>query len=172
MLVEDGWPRPYPAPEGLAEPALVFAIARQESNFDPEAVSPANARGVMQLLPTTAAAVARRLGIPHRTEWLTADPAHNTRLGAAYIQERLERFGGALPLALAAYNAGTGRVEEWLITYGDPRGGQVSMLDWMEQIPFAETRNYVQRVIENMAVYRAKDPRTAGLDHPMAPWRP
>ncbi|WP_027284454.1 lytic transglycosylase domain-containing protein [Rubritepida flocculans] len=172
MLVEDGWPRPYPAPEGLAEPALVFAIARQESNFDPEAVSSANARGVMQLLPATATAVARRLGIPHRTEWLTTDPAHNKRLGAAYIQERLERFGGVLPFALAAYNAGTGRVEEWLVTYGDPRGGQVSMLDWMEQIPFGETRNYVQRVIENLAVYRAKDPRTAGLDHPMAAWRP
>jgi soluble lytic murein transglycosylase len=171
MLVEDGWPRPFPAPEGLAEPAVVFAIARQESNFELEAVSSANARGLMQLLPATAAAVARRQNIAHRPEWLTTDAAHNLRLGSAYIQERLERFGGVMPFAFAAYNAGTARVDEWLGTYGDPRGGTVRMLDWMEQIPFAETRNYVQRVIENVAVYRAKDPRSAGLEHPMQRWQ-
>lgn len=171
MLVEDGWPRPFAPPEGGPEPAIVFAIARQESNFEAEAVSTANARGLMQLLPSTAAAVARRHGIAHRPEWLISDPQHNVRLGAAYIQERLERFGGVMPFAFAAYNAGTGRVEEWLATYGDPRNGFRRMLDWMEMIPFAETRNYVQRVIENVAVYRAKDPRGAGLEHPMTPWQ-
>jgi soluble lytic murein transglycosylase len=170
MLVEDGWPRPFGVPEGGAEPAVVFAITRQESNFEAEAVSSANARGLMQLLPATAAAVARRQNIAHRPEWLLSDPQHNVRLGAAYIQERLDRFGGVMPFAFAAYNAGTGRVDEWLGTYGDPRSGQPAMLDWMEQIPFTETRNYVQRVIENVAVYRAKDPRAAGLAHPMAPW--
>ncbi|MCU0945230.1 MAG: lytic transglycosylase domain-containing protein [Rubritepida sp.] len=170
MLVEDGWPRPFSVPEGGAEPAVVFAITRQESNFETEAVSSANARGLMQLLPATAAAVARRQNIAHRPEWLTSDPQHNIRLGAAYIQERLERFGGVKPFAFAAYNAGSGRVDEWLGTYGDPRSGFRPMLDWMEMIPFTETRNYVQRVIENVAVYRAKDPRSAGLDHPMTPW--
>lgn len=170
MLVEDGWPMPYPAPANSAEPAVVFAITRQESNFESEAVSTANARGLMQLLPATAQSVARRLSIPHQPAWLTSDPSHNIRLGAAYIQERLDRFGGVMPFAFAAYNAGSGRVDEWLVTYGDPRQGNVRMLDWIEMIPFGETRNYVQRVIENVAVYRAKDARAAALDHPMAQW--
>jgi soluble lytic murein transglycosylase len=170
MLVEDGWPSPYAAPENSAEPAVVFAITRQESNFESEAVSSANARGLMQLLPATAQSVARRLSIPHQPAWLTSDPTHNIRLGAAYIQERLDRFGGVMPFAFAGYNAGSGRVDEWLATYGDPRQGNIRMLDWMEMIPFGETRNYVQRVIENVAVYRAKDPRAAALDHPMAQW--
>ncbi len=170
MLVEDGWPRPFPAPEGSAEPAVVFAITRQESNFEVDVTSSANARGLMQLLPATAQSVARRLNIPHQPGWLMTDPAHNMRLGSAYIQERLDRYGGVMPFAFAAYNAGAGRVDEWLSTYGDPRQGPVRMLDWIEMIPFAETRNYVQRVMENVAVYRAKDPRFAGQDHPMAAW--
>ncbi|MFL1463903.1 lytic transglycosylase domain-containing protein [Roseococcus sp. DSY-14] len=170
MLVEDGWPTPFPAPPEGAEPAVVHAISRQESNFEVDVVSGANARGVMQLLPPTAAGVARRLGIPHNPAWLTSDPAHNMRLGSAYLAERLERFGGVMPFAFAAYNAGSGRVDEWLGTYGDPRSGFRPMLDWMEMIPFAETRNYVQRVMENVAIYRAKDARTAGMAHPMAPW--
>jgi soluble lytic murein transglycosylase len=121
----------------------------------------------MQLLPSTAQLVARRLGIAHQTGMLTADPAHNLRLGAQYIADMLDRFGGHPVLAAAAYNAGPGRVEEWLVTYGDPRGG-VDLLDWIEQIPFAETRNYVQRVVENMAVYRAMTPATARQPHPLA----
>ena len=170
MLVEDGWPAPFPAPAEGAEPAVVFAISRQESNFEVDVVSGANARGVMQLLPATAASVARRLGIPHNPASLTSDPAHNMRLGSAYIADRLERYGGAMPFAFAAYNAGQGRVDEWLGTYGDPRSGFRPMLDWMELIPFTETRNYVQRVIENVAIYRAKDPRFAGQPHPMGQW--
>jgi soluble lytic murein transglycosylase len=124
----------------------------------------------MQLLPGTAQAVAKRMGLRHQTAMLVSDTTHNMRLGAAYLDQMLARFGGALPLAVAAYNAGPARVEEWLGTTGDPTGGAVSMLDWMELIPFGETRNYVQRVIENMAIYRARDPRSAVLEHPMARW--
>ncbi len=170
MLVEDGWPTPFPAPPGGAEAPVVHAIARQESNFEVDVVSGANARGVMQLLPATAANVARQLGIPHNPAWLTSDPAHNMRLGSAYIADRLARYGGVMPFAFAAYNAGAARVDEWLGTYGDPRAGFRPMLDWMEMIPFAETRNYVQRVVENVAIYRAKDPRLAAQPHPMGQW--
>ena len=174
MMPFEGWPAPYGLyPLGAAaepEPGLVNAVTRQESNFDPEAISSANARGLMQLLPATAEAVAKRLGLRHRTPMLLADPLHNMRLGAGYLEQMLGRFGGALPLAVAAYNAGPARVEEWLGTMGDPRGGDVTMLDWMEMIPFTETRNYVQRVIENMPVYRARDPAAAALEHPMARW--
>ncbi len=174
MMPVEGWPAPYGlAPLGAGaepEPGLVNAVTRQESNFDPEAISSANARGLMQLLPATAQAVARSLGLRHRAPMLLADPLHNMRLGAGYLEQMLNRFGGALPLAVAAYNAGPARVEEWLGTFGDPRGVDVSMLDWMEMIPFTETRNYVQRVIENMPVYRARDPAAAALEHPMARW--
>ncbi len=168
MLVPDGWPSPYPA-EGLStDPALVLGITRQESNFDTEAISSANARGLMQLLPATAQATARRLNIAHQLPWLQSNPAHNMRLGAAYIDQMLSRFRGTWPYAIAAYNAGPGRVDEWLQTYGDARNGTPNMLDWMEGIPFAETRNYVQRVMENVVVYRA----LAGVaaPHPMAPY--
>lgn len=176
MLLPEGWPVPYPATgTGLAEPAFIYAISRQESNFDPSAVSPANARGLMQLLPGTAAQVARQLGIPTQLAWLTTQPEHNMQLGAQYLADQITRFGN-LALAAAAYNAGPRRVEEWLTTYGDPRigvaAGGADMLDWIEQIPFTETRNYVQRVVENAVVYRALDASTAGLDHPLKPWLP
>ena len=167
---EEGWPTPFPTPDDLLEPAIVNAVTRQESNFDPVAVSSANARGLMQLLPGTAAQVARQLGIAHAVGMLTADPSHNMRLGAAFLAGLIDRTGGALPLALAGYNAGPGRVNEWVGTYGDPRAGGIAMLDWMELIPFGETRNYVQRVIENVAIYRAADPAFAAQPHPMARW--
>ena len=169
VLIEDGWPTPFPMPRDGAEPALVNAITRQESNFDLSAVSSANARGPMQLLPATAQSVARRLGIPHTTAMLTTDPAHNMRLGSAYIADRISRYAGALPLAAAAYNAGAARVDEWLVTYGDPRlPSGPDAREWIELIPFAETRNYVQRVIENTVVYRARDPGALDLPHPLA----
>ena len=170
MLLADGWPTPYPAPAEGPEPALTYGITRQESNFDPEAVSSANARGLMQLLPGTAQGVARRLALPYSVGLLTADPALNMRLGAGYLAQLLDRFGGTLPYAIAGYNAGPNRVDEWLGTFGDPREGSIAMLDWMELIPFGETRNYVQRVIENMAIYRARDPAASGLPHPMTRW--
>ena len=169
ILLEDGWPTPFPAPSGTVEAALVHAITRQESNFDTNAVSSANARGLMQLLPATAQEVARRLGVRHTMPMLTADPAHNIRLGAAFLGELLSRFEGAVPLAAAGYNAGPRRVDEWLSTYGDPRRPDgPDIRDWIEQIPFSETRNYVQRVVENMVVYRSRDPAAAALPHPLA----
>jgi len=176
MLMPEGYPTPYPATaNGVVEPAFVYAITRQESNFDSSAVSPANARGLMQLLPGTAAQVARGLGIPHQVAWLTTQPDHNMTLGAQYLADQIARFGN-LALAAAAYNAGPRRVEEWLSTYGDPRigsaAGGTDMIDWLEQIPFTETRNYVQRVVENAVIYRAMDPNTAGMDHPLKPWLP
>ena len=170
MLLADGWPTPYPAPADGPEPALTFAITRQESNFDPEAVSSANARGLMQLLPSTAQLVARRLSVPYAVGMLTANPVLNMRLGAGYLSQLLDRFAGTLPFAIAGYNAGPGRIDEWVGTFGDPRSGSISMLDWMELIPFGETRNYVQRVIENMAVYRTRDPAASDLPHPMTRW--
>ena len=170
MLLPEGWPAPYPAPDGVLEPAVVNAIARQESNFDPEAVSGANARGLMQLLPGTAAGVARKLGVAHQVGWLTSDPTHNIRLGSQYLADQLARFGGNLALAAAAYNAGPGRVQEWLGTYGTPGEGRLDVIDWVELIPFSETRNYVQRVVENVVVYRAREAATAGLAHPLKPW--
>jgi soluble lytic murein transglycosylase len=176
VILPEGWPTPYTPPVASPEAAVIFAITRQESNFDPEAVSSANARGLMQLLPTTASQVARRLGVPHALPMLTGDPAHNMRLGAAYLDEVLARFDGVLAFAAAGYNAGPRRVDEWIGLWGDPRGnggdggGAIDMLDWIELIPFSETRNYVQRVIENVVVYRARDPATAGLEHPLARW--
>lgn len=167
---KEGWPTPFPTPDDILEAAIVNAITRQESNFDPQAVSPANARGLMQLLPTTGAEVARRLGIRLQTPQLTQDPALNMRLGATFLSGLIDRYGGALPLAAAGYNAGPGRVTEWVGSFGDPRGDAIAMLDWMELIPIAETRNYVQRVIENVGVYRAADPAAAALPHPMARW--
>lgn len=168
MLLPLGWPAPYAVPVSSPEPAYLNAITRQESNFDPSAVSGSNARGLMQLLPSTATMVARRIGVPFQVAQLTANPEVNMRLGAAYLGDMLARYDGALPLAAAAYNAGPGRVDQWLGTYGDPRGPDVDVIDWMEQIPFGETRNYVQRVIENVVVYRAQNPSTAGLAHPLA----
>lgn len=141
-------------PDGEPEPALLLAVARQESQFDPRAISPAGARGLMQLMPATARAVARELAIAYRPEALLAEPAFNLRLGAHYLGRQLERFGEPA-LALAAYNAGPGRVEAWLAQYGDPRGrGRHALVDWIERIPFRETRNYVQRVLEGAEVYR------------------
>ena len=163
-LPQTGWPVPYTPPPPL-DPAIALGIMRQESSFDVGAVSPSGARGLMQLMPFTAQGVARKLSIGTSLGSLTADPGHNMRLGTSYVQEMLDHFGGSLPLAVAAYNAGPHRVDEWLAQYGDPRGesggetstaGQVGMLDWLELIPIAETRNYVQRVLENVVIYRAR----------------
>lgn len=170
VLLREGWPSPYETPADILEPALTNAIARQESNFDTEAVSSANARGLMQLLPATAAQVARRLNIASSTPRLTSDPALNLRLGSAYLAEILDRFSGNLALAAAAYNAGPRRVQEWLGTYGDPTIGALPLIDWIEQIPFGETRNYVQRVVENAVVYRALEAGSASKEHPLKAW--
>ena len=135
--------------------ALAYAIARQESAFNPRAVSPANAKGLLQLLPSTAKRVASRHKMAYAEEKLTEDPAFNATLGSHYLGEQIDTFGGSLIMTFAAYNAGPNRVEQWIKRYGDPRGrGVDAAIDWIERIPFTETRDYVQRVMENYQVYK------------------
>lgn len=155
MLPDAGWPMPVDPPGDAVDPSMVLGLIRQESSFDPTTVSPAGARGLMQLMPGTAASVARQIGATVTLVALVADPTRNMQLGSAYVRELLDRYGGVLPLVFAAYNAGPNRVDQWLAQNGDPRVGPVDMVDWIELIPFAETRNYVQRVLENVTVYRA-----------------
>ncbi len=138
------------------ESPLVLAIIRQESSFDTAAASPAGAQGLMQLMPGTARDVAAKLGMAYAPSSLIASPEYNVSLGSAYISDMLQRFDGSYILALAAYNAGPSRVNQWLNTNGDPRTGTEAAVDWIELIPFNETRNYVQRCLENLQVYRAR----------------
>jgi soluble lytic murein transglycosylase len=128
---------------------------RQESGFDIGAVSPSGARGLMQLMPATAQEVAKSLGIPVALHTLTTSPAHNMQLGTSYLEQLLARYDACLPLAIGAYNGGPRRVDQWLAANGDPRTGPIDMIDWIELIPYAETRNYIQRVLENIVIYRA-----------------
>jgi soluble lytic murein transglycosylase len=134
--------------------ALVHALVRQESRYDAEAVSSAGARGLMQLMPGTAKEVARKAGLSHRTDWLTKKPGHNVELGARYLKKLLDKYNGNYAMALAAYNAGPSRVDRWIVELGDPRTGRISLVNWIEMIPIYETRNYVQRVLEGVYVYR------------------
>ncbi|MBB3947969.1 soluble lytic murein transglycosylase [Rhizobium skierniewicense] len=137
--------------------ALAYAIARQESAFNPAAVSPANARGLLQLLPGTAKGVASRHGMDFIQAKLTTDAGYNATLGAHYLGEQIDSFGGSYILTFIAYNAGPKRVPEWIARYGDPRGKPIDdVVDWIEHIPFPETRNYVQRVMENYQVYKTR----------------
>lgn len=143
--------------------AVVFAIARQESTFDPRAVSHAGARGLLQLMPATARATARTYGVAFDQGRLTTDPAYNARIGAAHLGELISEFNGSYILTFVAYNAGRSRAREWIEKYGDPRDPRVDPVDWVERIPFTETRNYVQRVMENVQVYRARLGEGSGL---------
>jgi len=138
------------------EPALVLGVIRQESAFEVGAVSGAGARGLMQLLPGTAKGVAKQAGLKYAPKRLSTDPSYNITLGRAYLDELLSRFGGSYVLTAAAYNAGPNRVRDWIATYGDPRQRSIDVIDWIESIPFDETRNYVMRIIENTQVYRAR----------------
>ena len=160
-------PRPYPAgapgyplastpsEPGGAEPAFVLGITRQESSFDPAARSGAGARGMMQLMPGTAAGLARRLGIYYASYQLD-DPEYNMRLGSTYLGQLVDQFSGSYVLAAAAYNAGPGRPNQWVGVCGDPRSGAADPLNFIECIPFSETRDYVMRVLEATQVYRAR----------------
>ncbi len=139
---------------GRPEPALILAITRQETEFDPRAVSHAGARGLMQLMPATARSTALEEGLPYQAGWLVDDPSYNITLGAAHLQHLLEDWNGSYVLTIASYNAGAGRPREWIGDWGDPRQRNVDVIDWIELIPFSETRNYVQRVLENVQVYR------------------
>ena len=136
------------------EAPLVLSLIRQESAFNPQAVSRVGARGLMQLMPATAKRVAQTAGTSYSGARLLDDPRYNIQLGTAYLDAMLARFGDSRALALAAYNAGPSRVDRWIREMGDPRTGEISLIDWIESIPFGETRNYVQRVLETETVYR------------------
>lgn len=149
---------PYRTPPqviGAPEPALVLAITRQESGFDPLVRSGVGARGMMQLMPQTAAIVARRNGMDYSPSMLD-EPDYNMRLGSSFLGQLVSQFSGSYVMAVAGYNAGPGRPTAWTSYCGDPRGGSTDPIDYIECIPFSETRNYVMRVLEGMQVYRAK----------------
>ncbi len=135
---------------------VVYAIARQESAFDPRAVSHAGARGLLQLLPSTAKITARKAGLPYSKSRLTSDAAYNAAVGSAHLSHLIDDFGGSYVMTFAGYNAGPRRAREWAERYGDPRSSRTDTIDWVERIPYTETRNYVQRVMENMQVYNAR----------------
>ena len=152
----------YPGPGAAPDPALVLGLIRQETEFDAYAVSSAGARGLMQMMPASAKIAAKQAKLAYRPEALLGDTSYNMQLGMTEFHGQLERFDGSWVLAIAAYNAGPTNVRRWLTANGDPRSGDP--LDWIEQIPFGETRNYVQRVLENTQVYRA---RLAAKDAPL-----
>jgi soluble lytic murein transglycosylase len=139
----------------VAEPSLVLGITRQESGFDPLVRSGVGARGMMQLMPTTAAIVARKIGVNYSPGMLD-DADYNMRLGSSYLGQLVNQFSGSYVMAIAGYNAGPGRPTQWSSFCGDPRGGSTDPIDFIECIPFSETRNYVMRVMEGMQVYRAR----------------
>lgn len=137
--------------------ALAYAIARQESEFKVSAVSSAGARGLLQLMPGTARDLAKKAGMAFSQERLTSDAGYNATLGASFLGEQLGRFNGSYVLTFAGYNAGPRRADQWISRYGDPRGKDVdTVVDWIERIPYAETRSYVQRVMENYQVYKMR----------------
>jgi len=138
--------------------SMIHAISRQESQFATDAVSHAGARGLMQLMPGTAQEQAGKMYLSYNRSSLIDDPQYNMRLGAGYFSRMMDVFGGSYPLAIAAYNAGPGNVGKWLRANGDPRKGEVEWVDWIEAIPFTETRRYVARVLENAAYYDALYP--------------
>ncbi|MDZ7824332.1 MAG: lytic transglycosylase domain-containing protein [Ahrensia sp.] len=146
--------------------ALAYSIARQESEFNTAAVSKANAKGLLQLLPATAREMARLNKIDFRPERLITDANYNAQLGAAYLGQQLDRFEGSYVLTFAAYNAGPARAKEWIERFGDPRGKSLyEVIDWIEQIPFPETRSYVQRILENYQVYKLQLGQQSSLVH-------
>jgi len=145
--------------------SLAHGIIRQESSFDRAAVSHAGARGMMQLMTPTARETAGKMGLPYEMGRLTRDPSYNIMLGSRYFAMLMDQWGGYAPLAVASYNAGSGNVRKWIAAYGDPRLPGSDIARWIEDIPFSETRGYVQRVLENAVVYDAISPaRTQGRE--------
>ncbi|MEM9852754.1 MAG: lytic transglycosylase domain-containing protein, partial [Pseudomonadota bacterium] len=146
------------------DPELAMSIARRESELNPEAISPAGARGLMQVMPGTARQVADEIGMEYSKNRLTTDWRYNATLGTAYLGGLLELYDGSYLLAFVAYNAGPLRADQWITRFGDPRDSLVDQVDWIEHIPFRETRNYVMRVMESLHVYRA---RLRGVSEPI-----
>jgi len=159
MLTESGYPLVTSIdalPKHEFEEAFVYAIARQESEFSPNAVSSARAYGLMQMINSTAKATARKHRVKYDINRLSSDGDYSAKLGALHLNDLLDRWDGSYILAAVSYNAGPHRASQWIKTYGDPRSSEVDSIDWVEKIPFSETRNYVMRVMENMEVYRAR----------------
>ncbi len=177
LLPERGYPiRMPPAGGGLPEPAFSLAIIRQESNFDPAQRSGPGARGLMQVMPSTAQAIARHIGVSYSASRLN-EPEYNMQLGTAVLQQMLDDEGGSYLLTAAAYNAGPGRAAQWITTCGDPRGASTDPADFIECISIAETRNYVMRILETTQVYRARlaggsAPLTLSADLKRGGWTP
>jgi soluble lytic murein transglycosylase len=145
------------------ERSTVFAIVRQESAFNERVVSSAKALGLMQVMPATGRLVAKKHNVAFDQKRLLNDTVYNAQIGTAELGSVIEDYRGSYILAFASYNAGRGRVRQWLARYGDPRDPEVDPIDWIERIPFSETRNYVQRIMENMQVYRARFGRGSRL---------
>ena len=148
---------PQHSPIGPAiDRSVIYSVARTESAFDQRDRSPANAVGLMQVTPEAGRDTAKRFGVTYDWERMVSDPVYNAQMGAAELSALLREYHGSHILTFAAYNAGRGRVQQWMKQYGDPRAANVDAVDWVERIPFAETRNYVQRVMENLQVYRVR----------------
>lgn len=163
FLFTEGYPLLPSLPASQPESALIHAIVHRESMFDTLATSSAGARGLMQLMPGTAKQVSRNMGKRFTIGKLTENPQYNVELGASYLQYLLKSYDGFYPLAIAAYNAGPRNVDQWIKTFGDPRRGKVNIVDWIEQVPIYETRNYIQRVMESYYIYKLKmseEPKT------------
>ena len=146
----------YKPLRSIPEKAIVYAIARQESEFNYKIKSHAGARGLLQVMPGTLKHVARKYKLKRQTAWLTQKPAFNAQIGSAYIGDRHDEFSGSYIMTFAAFNAGPGRVRQWTRQFGDPRSPHIDPIDWIERIPFRETRRYVQKVMANLQVYRAR----------------
>jgi soluble lytic murein transglycosylase len=138
------------------EPAIVYSIVRQESWFNPRTISSANALGLMQVTPPAGRYIAKKFNVTFDQKRLLSDNVYNVQMGSAEIGDVIKDYRGSYILAFAAYNAGRGRVRDWIARFGDPRDPKVDPIDWVERIPFSETRNYVQRVMENLQVYRVR----------------
>jgi soluble lytic murein transglycosylase len=150
-----GIPRYASIGQGI-DRSIVFSVARTESEFDQRDTSPAKAVGLLQVTPEAGRDTAKRFGVKYDWKKLVSDPVYNTQMGAGELEALLKEYRGSFIMTFAGYNAGRGRVQEWVARYGDPRDPKVDAVDWVERIPFSETRNYVQRVMENLAVYRTR----------------
>ena len=147
---------PYSAIGPQVDRCITYSIVRTESAFDQSDKSPANAVGLMQVTPAAGRDTAKRFGAVYDWKRLVSDPVYNMQMGAAEIAGLLKDYRGSYVMTFAGYNAGRGRVQQWVAQHGDPRDPKVDAVDWVERIPIAETRNYVQRVMENLQVYRAR----------------
>jgi soluble lytic murein transglycosylase len=168
----------YPPVGPQLDRCIVYSIVRTESGFDQRDMSPAKAVGLMQVTPAAGRNTAKRFGVNYDWKRLVSDPVYNTQMGAGEISALLKDYRGSFILTFAGYNAGRGRVEQWMAQHGDPRDRKIDAVDWVERIPFSETRNYVQRVMENLAVYRGRFGDSTAANEPnlhraaTIEWRP